>query len=598
MRCALPLLVLLASPVVPSAAAQTTLPAGVGPGGASPAAGVKTELLGAFVPATKFALDGARVVFLAEEAFHGDRNGDGDALDQVLAVRGLGRGVETNLGLAVVETGEENRSFLVENGRLLALVSEADQGGLDRNGDGDALDAVLAAVDLDTGAVVNLGLAGSAPNLELGQGIGVVLVPEVGQGVDLDGNGTLSQSVPHVWEAATGSVTNLGLAAFTAGVAGGRVWFEASELTADRNGDGDQNDRVLHVFDPGTSTTHNTGLATYSVGSFFAPARPATSSTQIAWLVGEAQQGALDLNGDGDALDFVLHVHELESGTTTATALACTDPAPLAPVLAGERWVAFLVSEAAQGGADRNGDGDALDQVACVFDGALGTLTSAASQASTLALSGSRAVFLVREGAQGGSDLNGDGDALDFVPRVFDAASTSTLTVPRAAQGGETILGLPANPPVASSVSGTSGDLVLFDVLESADGGVDHNGDGDTSDAVLFVLDLATGTSTNLGLATARLAPAFATEGQRVLVLVDENAQGGQDLSGDGDAQDAVAHAWERGAPAARNLGLAVLDNPVRSPFELRGGAVCMLLEAGPSVGLLAITRFLRPQAR
>src|SRR5262245_48891543 len=68
------------------------------------------------------------------------------------------------------------------------------------------------------------------------------------------------------------------------------------------------------------------------------------------WLlsVSEADQGGTDLNGDGDALDRVLHVLDLATDQVTNTSLDVT-PSPQ-----GELWrvegtlVAFAVSESGQ----------------------------------------------------------------------------------------------------------------------------------------------------------------------------------------------------------------------------------------------------------
>jgi len=108
------------------------------------------------------------------------------------------------------------------------------------------------------------------------------------------------------------------------------------EHDVDLNGDGDTEDEVLHVFDVATSKLTNVGLAargmeatdatvtgvdfTY-VGmcpgfSFFgrfdgdACAGPRIGDAYV-FFVSEAAQGSVDLNGDGDSNDFVVHATRL-----------------------------------------------------------------------------------------------------------------------------------------------------------------------------------------------------------------------------------------------------------------------------------------------
>ena len=79
------------------------------------------------------------------------------------------------------------------------------------------------------------------------------------------------------------------------------------------------------------------------------------------WLipVSESASGATDLNGDGDALDFVFHVHDPSLGTTTNLELAASEPnreprdvaPPSPPQFQGSRAL-FFVEESAQGGLD------------------------------------------------------------------------------------------------------------------------------------------------------------------------------------------------------------------------------------------------------
>ena len=84
------------------------------------------------------------------------------------------------------------------------------------------------------------------------------------------------------------------------------------------------------------------------------------------------------------------------------------------------------------------------------------------------------------------------------------------------------------------------GRFVFYAVEEAQDGAVDHNGDGDVRDQVLFRLDLEAGTSVSLGLAGSPLGsvPGY------VFLSVDE-VQQGADFDGDGRFSNCVLGIWE-----------------------------------------------------
>ena len=91
-------------------------------------------------------------------------------------------------------------------------------------------------------------------------------------------------------------------------LAGGRLAFAVSEATEgmrDLNGDGDASDFVFHLYDLQESTVRSTGRAVHAAQGYrLVPGL-------AAWLVPEADEGAQDLNGDGDVDDLVLHVSRL-----------------------------------------------------------------------------------------------------------------------------------------------------------------------------------------------------------------------------------------------------------------------------------------------
>ena len=84
---------------------------------------------------------GNRLVFQVPEydQAHGDLNGDGDDLDLVPHIHDIARGTTRGLGTAA----SSFHGFLIEKDRLVIRVEEDDQGGMDLNGDGDAVDRVV-----------------------------------------------------------------------------------------------------------------------------------------------------------------------------------------------------------------------------------------------------------------------------------------------------------------------------------------------------------------------------------------------------------------------------------------------------------------------
>ncbi|MEQ1894896.1 MAG: hypothetical protein ABL998_20330, partial [Planctomycetota bacterium] len=156
------------------------------------------------------------------------------------------------------------------------------------------------------------------------------------------------------------SNTNLGLAVdrlVGAGELQALTVSESSQDGSDLDGDGDALDLVVHVLDFATGELANLGLA--QDGPL------AVGGNLLAFGVSEEEQDETDLNGDGDTFDVVLHVYDSATGVATSTGLALE---PTAPLAIGEATVAFLVSEPSQAGDDLNSDGDALDRVLHAYD--------------------------------------------------------------------------------------------------------------------------------------------------------------------------------------------------------------------------------------
>lgn len=304
----------------------------------------------------------------------------------------------------------------------------------DLNDDGDETDTVVhlstlggAAQNLDLGATaVALGATcstgGAACSADADCGVGptcrppylAALVSEAQEGTILNGlNGDADQgdSVVHIrpltplapWR-------NLGRAADAVDMSGSLAAFltlESAQGATPLNGDGvgDLTDRVLHLHDAAAGpagTTTNTGLAAQE----FVLGRPTLVNCHggsvlrqlIAFRVREAEQGNQDLNQDGDMLDDVLHVvfydvdaHTYDTvvhPTATPLAVAAVTPCrleacdPQLPYRVVGDTVKFLTresTEGAEGGRDLNGDGDKSDLVLQHFDACTGALTPVAA---------------------------------------------------------------------------------------------------------------------------------------------------------------------------------------------------------------------------
>src|SRR5262249_1145736 len=139
------------------------------------------------------------------------------------------------------------------------------------------------------------------------------------------------------------------------------------------------------------------------------------------------------------------------------------------------------------------------------------------------------------EAAQGNRDLNGDGDATDLVLHVFERTTRSVT-----------------NTHLDASLPTFAGDLLVFGVNERYQGAIDQNGDGDSADTVLFLLDVATGALTNTYLALGSTDLAFL--GTTLLCGVSEQGQGNTDLNGDSDALDTVLYEVDTSTMVATNL--------------------------------------------
>ena len=259
-----------------------------------------------------------------------------------------------------------------------------------------------------------------------------------------------------------------------------------------------------------------------------------------SWLAFTIDEEARDLNRDRDMDDTVVALVDLRTMTIVDPALA-TDPNLSdadedVPIAVSESLIAIQVSEADQGSRDLNGNGRAQDLVLHVYNPATKQLTNLGVSGRFPTWAGNKLYFAQSE-ALAAKDLNGDKDGNDLVVAAYDPATRQVQNLQQDASGG---------------MKATTGWVAAM-TLEAAQQGKDLNGDGDVSDTVVQLYDIAKGTWTNTGLegsTDVALTPKL------LAVAVDELKQGGKDRSGDGDNQDSVCEVRNLATGETLNTGL------------------------------------------
>ncbi len=448
----------------------------------------------------------------------------------------------TNLGLTFDEP------YLAVDGRRAVVgVIERFRGPADLNGDGDTDDVVLHVHDAATGVTTNLGhaiatnTAGlSTPMLALRGELVAFAKSEPSSGADLNQDGDRLDDVAHLVNVRTRAVTNLRLAA-------GRMHFAASYAVftvdeagqgIDDNGDGDRLDHVLAFYDPAKKRLTRLRLAT----TVDEPARALGGAGRLLFAVDEAAHGGLDRNGDGDAQDSVVAYHRLGVGTTNVR-LAATpahDFQHARSELSGP-LVAINAREL-DNGADLNGDGDTADYVGYGVDWVNGTVHR--GHAGTALRTRSTTMIQVASEIMDGRDLNNDADAWDDVLIFTDVATGQVWNT------GYDLPWWRANHGVSSGEQ----QRVVVELDEAGSNGTDFNQDGDLDDFVLARIDPV---SRQTDILRADSACAFASRsvvladshqppvsGPRAMACVREWVDG-VDRNKDGDLDDATARVWD-----------------------------------------------------
>ena len=461
--------------------------------------------------------------------------------------------------------GLKGQTYKVAGELVAFIVNEEDFSfGTDLNGNAVDTDSVLYVYD--HGTTSNLRLSPVPPNpaanvhVDYLVGPRCVVIPasELIHNRDLNGDGDIGDRVLHFYDADTRVTTNLRLDVDQLHLWGCVAVFTVSELRQglDLNGDSDTNDFILHRYDLATGLTNMLVDAT----------ELQVAGNWAAFLRSEANDDEF-LNGDGDMDDLVLHVADLANPQdpiqNAGIAVVQKLPATFLPGL--------LVSEAGLVGFSV--PTGLLDSDFYVYDAATQTgPTNMGMRAAQFKVGGETAAFLVREATEG-QDLNGDGDQADHVLHVSSMSQAPMST------------GLNSNPDPAGralfSVSSTG--LVAFEVVEAGEGaGTDLTGDLDTDDIALYLYTSNPGVVPLDGPNTFAvsspgledLAPAFTLDGDSLAFSVCEACQG-ENMNGDPtvdgnlygdvfdtDQTDFVLHLYDGGL--VTNLGIAI----VRSMLE------------------------------
>ena len=380
--------------------------------------------------ALNYRFDGRRVTFVVSESQQGnnDLNGDGDLYDTILHIYDLETGEVTDLGV--------DAAVGMMFGRFVVLwVSEEGQGRRDLNGDGDARDSVVHIYDTASMRLFNLGLAGGHGGVDVAAGLLAFSVSERGQDhTDLNQDGDTDDSVVYLLKLQP--ELREGAGAVSTGLSTSGSFYDLPRILENRelivlvpeydqgrvdlNGDGDVSDRVLVAYDIRSRSAKSLRLPVSQVLEGIVAER-----RFVAVQVSETAQGERDLNGDKDILDHVVHTYDARSGTVTNLGVAAAWWMTLVDDL-----LVFRVVEAFQGNMDLNGDGDTLDAVLHAHrppNG--GVLNIGLSAHYRFDVSDGRIAFLVDEGRQAASDLNSDGDTRDFVLHLWDSSSGRTYNL-------------------------------------------------------------------------------------------------------------------------------------------------------------------------
>lgn len=373
-------------------------------------------------------ISGDRIAYVFYEGYRGqDRNHDGDAQDIRVAYYDIPSRATTLLedqplwGVGPALAGD-----------ILAYATYEGYLGRDLNGDGDTSDILAAYHDIAAGrtAYVNERPLSFGPRGDGGKGIDnsgerlVFMAWEGNLGVDRNGDGDADDVLLAFYDIPTRSLRYVDahpLFDSTPAIEGDLIAYAAYEGYdgVDRNGDRDAVDFLLAVYDIGSGNTT------------FVDRRPLTHEWNIeldggvvAFTAYEGDDGT-DRNGDGDAGDWILATYDVGSGR-----LSFIDESPVfrcCPSISGD-ILAYATWEGYEG-EDRNGDGSADDILLAYYNLSTGEQVTIDERPNTISfkvdVSGARIAFGAYEGYDG-VDRNGDGDASDSLLAFYTLEEAGT----------------------------------------------------------------------------------------------------------------------------------------------------------------------------
>jgi hypothetical protein len=435
-------------------------------------------------------------------------NGDGDTLDTTIAML-VDPGAQLLRWPLATVAGPIVR---IQGTRGAVMISEAAQ-GQNLNADADMVDTLIAVLDLNSvpplgnlatpffvGVVPPMGLATSVlagPGFDVSADARVgYYIDEAAAGVPINGDADAIDQVPAIWNFSGGPTLSLPGTGNGRALSGGPAprfgFYQGTKFihTAVEDGQaplqGDNNDGDIldleilrwtqHTVDPTLSTVLAPGLpgplALLTGLALDGGAMAEVASTQLAVVIQEGPNNNLDVSGEGQVGLALLIVDTSATPpvvTNTGLCPQAVGQVPLTGVSDNGTGIVVAVNEA-QNGGDLNGDADASDLlfffVPFAAPGSPVLLGPAGPDAWVV---GGRVGMTANE-QLAGTDLNLDGDALDFCFRVVSTAGAVQL----------------AGMTCAQNSVPTADDGTLWAFLRNENAEVlDLNGDGDQLDFVV-----------------------------------------------------------------------------------------------------------------
>jgi len=326
------------------------------------------------------------------------------------------------VGAKIVNTGALGMAPKVY-GDIIAFFTDENLAGEDLNGDGDSNDLIIRYYNISSHSLTNTKVSGHYPAI-------------------YENIITFTGSTVRYFNLTNGNFVDTGVLAFVdiPSIYENIIAFPTYEANAnmDLNGDGDKDESVIRYYDLSSKVLRNTGVVGWGASIY---------GDIIAFSTFESQV-AQDLNGDGDMDDSVIRYYNISSGTVTNTGAEGWWPALYGNIIAFEAhyrtYTAITYYNISDGSlVDTKIDG----RMACVY--------------------GNLIVFSTPEADYEVGDLNGDGDAEDWVIRYYDVSTKTLVNL-----GVEGI-----NPSIY-------GNTIAFETYEK-DVGADLNNDGDVNDDVI-----------------------------------------------------------------------------------------------------------------